>query len=342
MTMISYALTLTPVVFVGVLFLFLGHPHAGVLFGTSVPLDFPSSANGRRILREYRRRSFAALVVFLVMGIVALQRGRVGFSVLAVPVELAIWMALYFVAVHQTRPFAIQPPLVRTAALAPDVSMGTTFLRYAAGLVPLLAAAVYLHWHWAQLPESFPVHWGIQGQANGWSHRTVGEVYRPIWLGAGMVGLLGAISFSTRYAPGGESLRRLVRTILLASSYLVALSFTWVALLPLIHASARMESGMVATGYGLAFLTAFTLLLIAIRTIRAQAQPGPGAEPYDGTQDGYWYAGMFYVNPNDAALLVPKRFGMGYTLNFGRPIAWVLLALFFLPLGFLLFYQVVR
>ena len=28
---------------------------------------------------------------------------------------------------------------------------------------------------------------------------------------------------------------------------------------------------------------------------------------------------MFYVNPDDPAILVPKRMGIGWTINFGRP-----------------------
>ena len=32
-----------------------------------------------------------------------------------------------------------------------------------------------------------------------------------------------------------------------------------------------------------------------------------------------WYAGVFYNNPDDPALFVPKRFGLGWTLNFGHP-----------------------
>jgi uncharacterized membrane protein len=34
---------------------------------------------------------------------------------------------------------------------------------------------------------------------------------------------------------------------------------------------------------------------------------------------------MFYVNRDDPALLVEKRFGIGYTLNFGHPGSWLLL-----------------
>jgi len=35
--------------------------------------------------------------------------------------------------------------------------------------------------------------------------------------------------------------------------------------------------------------------------------------------DRYWYAGFFYNNPDDPAMFVPKRFGLGWTLNFGHP-----------------------
>jgi uncharacterized membrane protein len=37
--------------------------------------------------------------------------------------------------------------------------------------------------------------------------------------------------------------------------------------------------------------------------------------------DRYWKGGMFYVNKNDPALFVEKRFGVGFTINFGRPAA---------------------
>ena len=41
--------------------------------------------------------------------------------------------------------------------------------------------------------------------------------------------------------------------------------------------------------------------------------------------DRYWYAGVFYTNPDDPALFVPKRFGLGWTLNFGHPQAKLVL-----------------
>ncbi len=35
--------------------------------------------------------------------------------------------------------------------------------------------------------------------------------------------------------------------------------------------------------------------------------------------DRYWRGGLFYVNREDPALLVARRFGVGWTLNFGNP-----------------------
>lgn len=37
--------------------------------------------------------------------------------------------------------------------------------------------------------------------------------------------------------------------------------------------------------------------------------------------DKYWKWGSFYVNKDDPALFVEKRFGVGFTVNFGRPAA---------------------
>jgi 4-diphosphocytidyl-2-C-methyl-D-erythritol kinase len=40
--------------------------------------------------------------------------------------------------------------------------------------------------------------------------------------------------------------------------------------------------------------------------------------------DRYWKLGVFYYNPDDPSLFIEKRFGIGWTSNFGRPMSWVL------------------
>ena len=45
----------------------------------------------------------------------------------------------------------------------------------------------------------------------------------------------------------------------------------------------------------------------------------------DATPDHRWIFGMYYVNPQDPAMWVETRFGLGYTPNFGNWRAWLLI-----------------
>jgi uncharacterized membrane protein len=40
----------------------------------------------------------------------------------------------------------------------------------------------------------------------------------------------------------------------------------------------------------------------------------------------HWKMGLFYFNMKDKRLFVPKRFGIGLTLNFGNPGAFLIAA----------------
>jgi uncharacterized membrane protein len=46
----------------------------------------------------------------------------------------------------------------------------------------------------------------------------------------------------------------------------------------------------------------------------------------DRDDDRFWKAGLVYVNRDDPALVVGARFGVGWMLNFGKPVAWLLIA----------------
>lgn len=46
----------------------------------------------------------------------------------------------------------------------------------------------------------------------------------------------------------------------------------------------------------------------------------------DRDDDRFWKAGLLYVNRDDPALVVGARFGVGWALNFGNPLAWLIIA----------------
>lgn len=63
----------------------------------------------------------------------------------------------------------------------------------------------------------------------------------------------------------------------------------------------------------LSFVALFTTVAIVVAlTLRNRQRP----------PDNAW-KGVFYSNPDDRSLFVPKRCGIGYTVNFGHPLGWV-------------------
>src|SRR5690606_7946646 len=47
-----------------------------------------------------------------------------------------------------------------------------------------------------------------------------------------------------------------------------------------------------------------------------------GITDYD--DDSHWVGGLFYFNRNDPSIFVEKRFGVGWTINFGNPIGYII------------------
>jgi uncharacterized membrane protein len=130
-------------------------------------------------------------------------------------------------------------------------------------------------------------------------------------------------------APGEASFRRITTIVLLVAELLIALSASH-ARLREIFPSLGLDRGLVViTTGGLAVVVFLTLMMVRLGQGGSRRAPLPtGEAPVgDRTPDSAWVLGMLYVNHDDPALFVEKRFGIGYTLNFGHPLAWVLLGL---------------
>ena len=64
-------------------------------------------------------------------------------------------------------------------------------------------------------------------------------------------------------------------------------------------------------------------MIVALSLLMVVLLRGKEPPPEEG-----WH-GAFYYNPNDPSLVVPKRYGIGYTLNFSNPWSWVVMLMIF-------------
>ena len=61
-------------------------------------------------------------------------------------------------------------------------------------------------------------------------------------------------------------------------------------------------------------------------------------DDFNRQNDEFWRWGIMYNNPNDLAIWVEKRTGLGLTLNFGHKEAWLIIFMILvIPSAFLLF-----
>jgi len=100
--------------------------------------------------------------------------------------------------------------------------------------------------------------------------------------------------------------------------------------------------------------TTVTLAVIGIilfRTIWLSLKVGQGGSrlPMSGgakgvgtghtDDDRHWKLGIIYYNPSDPTLFLEKRFGVGWTVNFGRPVAWLFVILPLIIVFISIFYR---
>lgn len=78
---------------------------------------------------------------------------------------------------------------------------------------------------------------------------------------------------------------------------------------------------------GVLIAVALVLILPALRFRRKANMlvDRPSTSVVFRDDDRYWYGGIIYNNPDDPALFVEKRYGLGWTLNFGNPQAKLIL-----------------
>ncbi|MHB8301654.1 MAG: DUF5808 domain-containing protein [Acidobacteriaceae bacterium] len=328
MTLFRYLPVFIPLLVGGVLLVYPVSNHSGVFLGTSVPLDFPGGPQARRILRDYRVRGAMIFLLCLAWGIVELQGHQPNRAAAIGMASIFFYLMNWTVTVRQTRPYRIVTPLVRTVDLG-DTSEYRKFLwAFVLAFLPLAFAALYLALHWQHIPAVFPIHWGFNGQPNGWMHRTFMGVFGGILFASGFELFFLCSSLLVRRTPNGQ---KTGLTIMALAAWMVSLGLAVGSLLPLTLLRPRslfLSSISVAMGAAAIVLT----IAMMVVSVRFATHVENGSEAYDGTPDACWYGGLFYFNTKDHAVLVQKRFGYGWTFNLARPQTWLIMLLLLVPM----------
>ena len=285
-----------------------------VLFGLAVPAEFRESERARRSIAKYRTAVVIAVIAVLI-AIFASPAGVLNAVTVTGPILILLIGGVAFVWEHRKlAPYAVEPSQPREAAITKAPERLPWFVWLAPGPLAILgAASAYLSSHWNSIPASFPVHWGLNGEPDRFVQRTAHAAYQPVFFGLALCTLMLVLALAIWFGARRSKFRRVMLGALIGIEYMQGLLFSAVAVIPIVHLPI-----WVMPVIPLVFIVP---MLFAMA--RAIAEPSGTLEP---TPNECWKAGMIYYNPNDPALFVERRAGLGYTFNFGNPWSWVMLA----------------
>ena len=320
-------------------------------FAVTVPPDFRERPEARDIVRKYRYQVLVHSVLGLCGYVLVAVRNMPAWIVVPI-VWPAIGALIAVVLAHGAAQRYAEPPSgVRVALLQsrPRPLPGGPLV-WGGPFAILAACAAYIGWHWGDIPARFPIHWGFDNQPNGWAVRSISGVYMPLLIGAlACLLMLFFVWQIVKNSRGSTAMRLVVVRLLLGLSYVVAALFGWLtASLPLGHGAPSPFN------LGLIMLSVAVIICAAVFFgIRAKEEPEPGISggapvpasvlglspgfSGDNTADRNWVGGLFYFNPDDPAVFIEKRIGIGYDLNFGNPRAWLFMgAILLIPVAVVL------
>jgi uncharacterized membrane protein len=315
-----------------------------VPFGVRVPAQRADDPTVVRQTGIYRWR-------VVVSGIVAAGVGAVIYSVtgetlllpLSVLVLVALWYGCFFLANHEIRAAKAAGGWYEGLhqGIAVDTEMRTDPPRFpwlwlAPALIVTLATVVIGVISYPSMPEMLAVHYGAKGVPNRLAAKTVGTAFSLVFVQIGvtvlLVGIAVAIFRTSRpdldpARPVGSARWHRHYMSLGAKALLGLVAMIDVGML---GSSLLMWTGTVTSWAPLVIvlpvLAAVVVAVVVLARNNRERDEGERTGLTHRDDDKFWRGGLFYINREDPVLFVPRRFGLGWTLNFGNPRATMLLA----------------
>lgn len=311
-------------------------------FGVQVPVDHQGDPAIAAERRRYQRLMLASGVVLLAVDLVLITTTKqplwlIALAMVQLVVQLLAWVHSHGVVARAksagrwyagTRQVGVADTSLRTNPQPFPWAWGAPSAVIA--LVTLVIGVV----RYPSLPASLIVHVGAGG---GVQHaaKSIPAAFTGVVVQVVVTALvLASCFFSLRSRPDldpadprGSARDQVQHSAALVRGVLamlvcveIALSVTSVAIWwSRLSSTAWLGATVLPVGVGVLVLVAVVVREgVATRQVPALAE-GSGTARRD--DDRYWRGGLFYVNHDDPAVVVPKRTGLGWTLNMAN--RWV-------------------
>lgn len=211
----------------------------------------------------------------------------------------------------------------------------TWYLLYLSVIVLTILVTVIKY---PSLPGEIPMHYNLAGEVDRYAAKSVGTfVMMPVTqllMALLFTGINLSIGLTKRERDFKKDniFRRIMSLTLFVVGMMIMLLFTSVQLSMLNILDEKMMT-VLPIGFLIVTVAIFAYLARKVGQggNRLKGQTDSPINRVD--DDSHWIGGFFYFNKADPSIYVEKRFGMGYTLNFGNPISLVVMLAILLLIG---------
>lgn len=193
-----------------------------------------------------------------------------------------------------------------------------------------------------KLPSKIGIHWNIYGVADNFIDKSIGAIITNGMMPLILVGILAFANYSIAISKNKidaaqpiSSSQKLYKFKRFNSIMLFSLTLVISSLITLFNLNTLNIISVNLAKITPVLIVTFVLIIFVPTFLTFKLGQGGSNlrtstdEDIDNTvsnidDDMFWKLGSIYYNPNDPSLFVEKRFGVGWTLNFGNKIAIVI------------------
>lgn len=207
--------------------------------------------------------------------------------------------------------------------------------------IPFVLACIFLCVAgYGSMPEEIPVKFGMGGDVTTYIHKSPLSASFPALIAIFIDGFLAFSHWtmlrSKKYADPAAPAQSAWAYAMFLHAQTILIVVSGVLLGGVALSIALSFVGILTIGQAAAVSLVLILMVAAMSMVvsvvygqngsRLIASASTTSDVILRDNDRFWKLGIFYVNSEDPALFLPERFGIGWTINWGRPAALGILA----------------
>jgi len=320
-----------------------------ILLGVNVPQSFKKSNEAKRFIRLYQRDFLLTVCLPTLLYIYLFFYGT--FLVLMKYTIIYVFIIIFAMALNHYIGFKRVLKVKNKSnwtenkkqIIVAELKKGNEITNYPPRylfLIPLSIIALTLLITWIKypyLPEKIPMHYNINFEVDRWITKSnlFSELLPLYTIQVGITALLYAVyelikwpKMKLSISDPSKSLQinNLVKRhtaillIVILTVSQIMFAFTYLSILMIINVKILLWLNITLSIITTVIIFYYIYKFAELNNKRVDVQDDGDEKIIDREDDKYWIGGMFYYNPADPALFVEKRFGLGWDINYAKPL----------------------